>query len=204
MNPTGAPEPLGDSSRVVRGIFFVLPAGVRERTCGCSPRAPGRFGQNRLGGFLCCQRERFFCVVSAGARERTCGCSPRALGWFEQNRLGGVASVDVCFSFETIFVRPGRRCVAEEFFRCRVEIDLTDPGVGACRGSGVKVSLAQEKTLASVRATDGDSLVRMRQGSLIFSVDVCCGIGRGGAVNGPRHRCAPWIERVSLVSSGIG
>ena len=57
MNPTGAPEPPGDLSRIIRGIFFVLPAGARERTRGCSPRAPGRFGQKRLGG-----------VVSAGVR----------------------------------------------------------------------------------------------------------------------------------------
>ena len=59
MNPTGAPEPPGDSGRIVRGIF-VLPAGAREHTNGRSPRAPGRFGQNRLGGFLCCQWGSFF------------------------------------------------------------------------------------------------------------------------------------------------
>ena len=68
-------------------------------------------------------------------------------------------------------------------------------------GSGEGVSLGQ--TLASVRAADGDSLVWMRQSSLIFGVDACRGIGRGGVMSGPRRRCAPWIERVSLVSLGI-
>jgi len=43
MNPTGAPKPPDDSSRIVWGIF-VLTAGARERTRKCSPRAPGRFG----------------------------------------------------------------------------------------------------------------------------------------------------------------
>ena len=64
MNPIGALEPPGDSGRIVWGIFvlpagevFVLSAGARERTRGCSPQAPGRFGQDRLGG-----------VVSAGVR----------------------------------------------------------------------------------------------------------------------------------------
>ena len=56
-----------------------------------------------------------------------------------------------------------------------IEIELTDLGVGARRGSGEKVS--SEKTLASVRATDGDSLVRMCQSSLIFGVDARRGIG---------------------------
>ena len=88
MNPTGAPEPPGDLSRIVRGIFVLL-TGARERTRGCSPRAPGWFGQNRLGGFLHCQRGRFFCC-SASARERTRGCSPQAPGRFGQNRLGGI------------------------------------------------------------------------------------------------------------------
>jgi len=46
----GALEPLGDSGRIARGIF-VLPVGAREHTRGCSPRAPGWFGQNQLGGF---------------------------------------------------------------------------------------------------------------------------------------------------------
>jgi len=73
MSPTGALEPPGDLSRIIRGIF-VLPAGARERTRGCSPRAPGRFGQNRLGGVLCHQGK--FSVLSTGARERTRGCSP--------------------------------------------------------------------------------------------------------------------------------
>ena len=36
MNLTGAPEPLGDSGRIVWGIF-VSTAGARERTRGCSP-----------------------------------------------------------------------------------------------------------------------------------------------------------------------
>ena len=44
------------------GEVFILLVGARERTRGCSPRAPGRFGQNRLGGFPCCQWGRFlFC-----------------------------------------------------------------------------------------------------------------------------------------------
>ena len=38
MNPIGAPEPPGDLSRIVWGIFFVLSVGARERTRGCSPR----------------------------------------------------------------------------------------------------------------------------------------------------------------------
>ena len=50
MNLIGAPDSLGDSGRIVWGIF-VLTAGARERTRGCSPRDPGRFGQNRLGDF---------------------------------------------------------------------------------------------------------------------------------------------------------
>ena len=49
MNPTGAPEPPGDLSRIVRGIFRLLAC-----TCRCSPRAPGWFGRNRLGGSFCC------------------------------------------------------------------------------------------------------------------------------------------------------
>ena len=40
MNPTGAPEPPGDSGRIIWGIF-VLTAGACERTRWCSPRAPG-------------------------------------------------------------------------------------------------------------------------------------------------------------------
>ena len=67
------------------------------------------------------------------------------------------------------------------------ETEFTDPGVGARHGSGEKVS--SEKTLASVRATDGDNLVRMCQSSLIFGVDARCRIERGGATNGPRRRC---------------
>ena len=38
--------------RVASGECFVLSAGVRERTDGCSPRAPRRFGLNRLGGLV--------------------------------------------------------------------------------------------------------------------------------------------------------
>ena len=38
MNPTGAPEPLGNSGRIVWGISF-LTAGARECTHGCSPWA---------------------------------------------------------------------------------------------------------------------------------------------------------------------
>ena len=78
------------------------------------------------------------------------------------------------------------------------EIELTDPGVGARRGLGEKVS--SEKTLASVCATDGDSSVRTCQSSLIFGIDARRAIERGGAANGPRRRCAPWTEGVSLVS----
>ena len=65
MNPTGAPEPLGDSSRIIWGIFF-LTAGVRERTRGCSPQAPGYLSRIIQGFF----------VLPVGARERTRGCSP--------------------------------------------------------------------------------------------------------------------------------
>ena len=36
VNPTGAPEPPGNSSRIVQGTF-VLPMGARECTRGCSP-----------------------------------------------------------------------------------------------------------------------------------------------------------------------
>ena len=61
MNPTGAPEPLGDSGRIIWGIF-VLTAGARECTHGCSPRALGLFGQNRLGGFLCYQWGKYHFV----------------------------------------------------------------------------------------------------------------------------------------------
>jgi len=35
------------------GEVSVLLVGARERICGCSPRAPGQFRQNRLGVFLC-------------------------------------------------------------------------------------------------------------------------------------------------------
>ena len=82
------------------------------------------------------------------------------------------------------------------------ETEVTDPDVGARRRSGEKVS--SEKTLASVRATDGDSSVQMCQSSLIFGVDAHRGIERGGAANGPRRQCVPWAEGVSLVSSGFG
>ena len=80
MNPTGAPEPSGDSGRIILGIF-VFTAGARECTRGCSPRAPGRFGQNRLGGFSCCQRGRFFVFVSGCARAhpRVQPLSPQAI-----------------------------------------------------------------------------------------------------------------------------
>ena len=50
MNPTGAPEPPGDSGRIVPGILL-LTAGAHKRTHGCSPQAPGWFGQNHLGVF---------------------------------------------------------------------------------------------------------------------------------------------------------
>ena len=82
------------------------------------------------------------------------------------------------------------------------ETELTDPGVRAHRVSGEKVS--SEKTLASVRATDGDSSVQTCQSSLIFGIDARRGIERGRTANGPRRRCVPWIAGVSLVSSGIG
>ena len=64
--------------------------------------------------------------------------------------------------------------------------------------------LVLEKTLASVRAMDGDSLVQTCLSSLIFGIDARHGIERGGATNGPKRRCALWTEGVSLVSSGIG
>ena len=102
MNPTGAPEPSGDLSIIVRGIF-VLPMGARERTRGCCPRAPGWFRQNRLG-VSCVVSGGGFSVVSVGARERTRECSPRAPGWFGRNWLGGFCVVSVgarVLSFET-------------------------------------------------------------------------------------------------------
>jgi len=83
-----------------------------------------------------------------------------------------------------------------------VETELTDPGIDARRGLGETVSSGQ--TLASVRATNGDSLVRMQQSSLIFGIDARRGIERGGAANRPRRRCVPWAEGVSLVSLGFG
>ena len=43
MNPIGAPEPPGDSGRIVWGIF-VLTADAHECTRGYSLRAPGQFG----------------------------------------------------------------------------------------------------------------------------------------------------------------
>ena len=76
------------------------------------------------------------------------------------------------------------------------ETELTDPGVGACRVSGEKVT--SEKTLASLRSTDGDSSVQTCQSSLIFGVDARRGIERGGAANGPRRQCMPWAKGVSL------
>ena len=79
MNLTGAPEPLGDSGRIVRGIFVLL-ASARECTHGCSPRAPGRFGQNRLGGFLCCQRERFFALCRRVRASAPMGVAPEPPG----------------------------------------------------------------------------------------------------------------------------
>jgi len=61
MNPTGAPEPLGDSGGIVWGIF-VLMMDAHERTHRCSPQAPWRFGQNHLG-VSCCQQGRFHFVI---------------------------------------------------------------------------------------------------------------------------------------------
>ena len=56
-----APEPLDGSGRTGWGVFCVFSGGsfsvVSAGARGCSPRAPGRFGQNRLGG-----------VVPAGVR----------------------------------------------------------------------------------------------------------------------------------------
>ena len=90
MNPTGAPEPPSDSGRIVRGIF-VLMAGARERTRGCSPRAPGRFGQNWLGGLLClsagevflrlCRRVRVSAPMGV-APEPPCGLGGTGWGFF--------------------------------------------------------------------------------------------------------------------------
>ena len=65
MNPTGAPEALADSGKIVRGVF-VLPAGARERTHGCSPRAPGRFVPNWLGGVFEFVNGGCFYVLSVG------------------------------------------------------------------------------------------------------------------------------------------
>ena len=75
MNPTGAPEPPGDSSRIVWGIF-VLTAGARERTHGCSPRAIQV--DFSVGFFVLLVGEVF--VLSVGACEHTHGCSPQAPG----------------------------------------------------------------------------------------------------------------------------
>jgi len=98
MNPTGALEPPGDSGRIVRGIF-VLPAGARERTRGCSPRAPGRFMPNQLGGVSEFVNGGCFSILSMGARERTRGCSPRALGGSGQTGWGCCLSRRVCVFF---------------------------------------------------------------------------------------------------------
>ena len=44
------------------GEVFVLSVGACERTHGCSPRAPGRFKHNRLGGFFGSERVCMFLV----------------------------------------------------------------------------------------------------------------------------------------------
>ena len=71
MNPTGALEPSGDSGRIVQGIF-ILTAGVREHTHGCSPQAvraePSRGFSMLLVGEVY--------VLSASARMRTRRWSP--------------------------------------------------------------------------------------------------------------------------------
>ena len=97
MNLTGAPEPPGDLSRIVRGIFFVLPVGARERTRGCSPRAPGQFGQNRLGGFLRCQRERFFALCRWVRASAPAGVAPEPPGGSGRTIWGCCFSGHVCF-----------------------------------------------------------------------------------------------------------
>ena len=97
MNPTGAPEPPGDSSRIVGGIF-VLPVGARERTHGCSPRASGRFGQNRLGGFSMFVSGRGFPFRWRVHASAPAGVAPEPQAvWAEP--AGGVVSAGVyaCF-----------------------------------------------------------------------------------------------------------
>ena len=72
-----------------------MPAGARERTHGCSPRAPRRFGQNRLGGFLCCQWGRF----SFGRRVRAsapAGVAPEPTGGSGRTVWGVFGSGRVC------------------------------------------------------------------------------------------------------------
>ena len=90
MNPTGAPEPPGDSGRIVWGIF-VLTAGARERTHGCSPRAiqvdfSVGFFVLLVGEVLSCQR------VHPSAPT---GVAPEPPG--DSGRIAwGVLSADVC------------------------------------------------------------------------------------------------------------
>jgi hypothetical protein len=56
MNPTGAPEPLGDLGRIVWGIFG-LTEGACERTHGYSPRVIRVESSRR--GVSCCQLGNF-------------------------------------------------------------------------------------------------------------------------------------------------
>ena len=85
---------------------------------------------------------------------------------------GGVllAGVCACFLVETEFVNQGV-VVQPRVFLGSDETELTDPGVDAHRELGERVS--SEKTLASVRATDGDGSVVLELTNL-------------------RRRCTPW------------
>ena len=87
MNPIGAPEPLGDSSRIVWGIF-VLTVGARERTRGCSPQAyvrlVSRLEAEQLGTlFPTATDYRLGCLIVFVA-PTTC-----AVGWIFESGLGG-------------------------------------------------------------------------------------------------------------------
>ena len=67
-------------------VFCVVSVGARERTRGCSPRALGWFGQNRLGDFLSCRRVR--ASAPAGVAPELPGGSGRTVwGVFGSGRV---------------------------------------------------------------------------------------------------------------------
>ena len=81
------------------GGFFVLSAGARERTRGCSPRA---VWAEPAGVFSALSVGEVFCVVSMGVREHTYGCSPRVV---RAEPFGGVVLAGVrVFSLRRNFV----------------------------------------------------------------------------------------------------